>query len=71
MVFFFFTDVQINEADLEFDGKDEFIEGVMLPACNKNATVVSDVYNVYDIVPEEILQCLRLAVDKVIKSDPK
>lgn len=67
----FNTDIHVNDADLEFDGQDEFVEGIMLPNCNKNATSVSEVYNVHGIIPEEVLKSLNSAVDTVIQNDPK
>lgn len=43
----------------------------MLPPCNKNARDVSEVDDVYSIVPNDVLRLLNSAADKVIKSEPK
>lgn len=53
------SNVEIDR--LEFSTQlqnDEIIQSSILPACNRNASNVKDVYNVYDIIPKSKLETL-------------
>lgn len=51
--------VDIDRMDLSMQLPDsEFITNTSLPGCNRDATNVADVYNVYDIIPESKLETM-------------
>ncbi|CAD1477762.1 unnamed protein product, partial [Heterotrigona itama] len=53
------SNVEIERTELSAQLPDnECITNTTLPGCNRNATDVNDVYNVYDIVPENKLETL-------------
>ena len=60
-------DVQIDRGELDTKSMEEDSTSNNLPICNRNADVVEDVYNLYDIVPKEILQTLCEKIDEIIE----
>ncbi|XP_031780208.1 uncharacterized protein LOC100117398 [Nasonia vitripennis] len=52
------SNVEIERSELEPSSTDDFIDGVHLPPCNKDASREADVYNIEDIVPKNILKTL-------------
>jgi len=56
---FFLADVEVDRLDLSIQLQPEdCISNAILPACNRNANNVKDVYNVYDIIPKSKLETL-------------
>lgn len=53
------ADVEIDRLDLSIQLQtDDSITNTILPPCNREATNVKDVYNVYDIIPRSKLEML-------------
>lgn len=46
---------------------DEVIQSSILPTCNRNASNVKDVYNVYDIIPKSKLETLYEHAKEVLE----
>ena len=67
MKFILIADVEIDRMDLSVQLPDnECI--TTLPECNRNATDVNDVYNVYDIVPKNKLETLYDNVAEILNN---
>lgn len=53
------ADVEIDRLDLSTQLQaEDCMSSTILPACNRNASNVKDVYNVYDIIPKSKLETL-------------
>lgn len=68
---FFFLDVEIDRKDLEAIAKDDFIDNLHLPPCNKDAPNESLVYNIEDIVPNNILETLYNRASELMEEEVK
>lgn len=47
----------------------EYITNTILPECNRDATNVNDVYNIFDIVPKSKLESLYNSVTEILNGD--
>lgn len=64
------ADVEIDRLDLSTQlPENEYITNTSLPECNRDATNVSDVYNIFDIIPENKLQALYDTATEVLNDD--
>lgn len=64
------SNIEIDHLDLSTQvTKDEFVSNGSLPPCNRDATNVSNVYNIYDIVAENILKTLYGSAEAVLKGE--
>ncbi|XP_054002469.1 uncharacterized protein LOC128889115 [Hylaeus anthracinus] len=64
------SNVEIDRTDLSIQLPDnEFITNTALPECNRDATNVKDVYNVYDIIPENKLENLYEKATEILNED--
>lgn len=67
---YFLADVEIDRLDLSTQLQtDDGISSVMLPTCNRDATNVKDVYNVYDIIPRSKLEMLYDHAMEILNGD--
>lgn len=64
-----FLELDIDLATLEASAKDELQVGVHIPQCNRDAAHVSQVYNINDIIPENILVTLYEEAEKFFEAD--
>lgn len=64
------ADVEIDRLDLvnQLQTEDSLLSGI-LPTCNRNATNVKDVYNIYDIIPKSKLETLYEHATEVLNGD--
>lgn len=64
------ADVEVDRLDLvtQIQTEDSILNGI-LPACNRNASNVKDVYNVYDIIPRSKLETLYEHANEVLNGD--
>lgn len=63
-------DVEIDRLDLSSQlPNDESAVNAFLPACNRNASNVKDVYNVYDIIPKSKLETLYDHAMEILNGD--
>lgn len=68
--FIFITDVEIDRMDLSIQLPDnEYITNTTLPECNRDATSVNDVYNIFDIVPKSKLESLYDSVTEILNGN--
>lgn len=66
----FVTDVEINRMELSTQlPNNEYITNTTLPECNRKATNVNDIYNIYDIVPENKLENLYNNVKEILNNN--
>ncbi|XP_076663204.1 uncharacterized protein LOC143366219 [Andrena cerasifolii] len=64
------ANVDIDRMDLSMQLPDnEFITNTSLPECNRDATNVADVYNVYDIIPESKLETMYEKATEMLNDD--
>jgi len=64
------SNVEIDRLDLSTQLQDEdCISNAILPVCNRNASNVKDVYNVYDIIPKSKLETLYEHAMEVLNGD--
>ncbi|XP_043276113.1 DNA-directed RNA polymerase I subunit RPA49-like [Venturia canescens] len=64
------ADIEIDRADLSVKSVDnDSSTNDQLPPCNREALNPKDVYNVYDIVPEDVLQSVYDKIDEIIESN--
>ncbi|XP_043249366.1 uncharacterized protein LOC122395659 [Colletes gigas] len=64
------SNVDIDRTDLSVQLLDnEFIMNKALPECNRSATSVNDVYNAYDIIPENKLETLYERAAEILNDD--
>lgn len=64
------SNVEIDRTELSMQIPDnEYITNSTLPNCNREATNVNDVYNVYDIIPKSTLKTLDDAVTEMLDND--
>lgn len=63
------ADVEIDRLDLSTPLEVEDSLNAILPACNRNASNVKDVYNVYDIIPKSKLETLYEHAMEVLNGD--
>ncbi|XP_078050199.1 uncharacterized protein LOC144476819 [Augochlora pura] len=63
-------DVKIDRTDLSVQlPNDEYITNTTLPKCNREATNVKEVYNVYDIIPQEKLETLYDEATEILNDE--
>lgn len=63
------SNVDIDRLDLSTPLPEaEYITNTLLPPCNRDATNVKDVYNVYDIVPESKLDTLKEVALEILEN---
>lgn len=68
--FILITDVEIDRMDLSVQLTDnEYITNTTLPECNRDATSVNDVYNIFDIVPKSKLESLYDSVTEILNGN--
>lgn len=68
--FILITDVEIDKMDLSIQLPDnEYITNTTLPECNRDATSVNDVYNIFDIVPKSKLESLYDSVTEILNGN--
>ncbi|CAL1684730.1 unnamed protein product [Lasius platythorax] len=64
------SNVEIDRLDLTIQSQtDDCISNTILPTCNRDASNVKDVYNVYDIIPRSKLEMLYEHAMKVLNED--
>lgn len=63
------SNVEIDRLDLSTPLEVEDSLNAILPACNRNASNVKDVYNVYDIIPKSKLETLYEHAMEVLNGD--
>lgn len=69
-MFIFLIDVEVDRVDLSTQlPENEYITNTALPHCNRDATNVTDVYNVFDIVPESTLTTLYEKAAEILNGD--
>jgi hypothetical protein len=67
LLIFFFIDVEINKSDLSTQlSTTESVINSFLPTCNRSASNVKDVYNIYDIIPKSKLETLYEHVVEIL-----
>ena len=64
-------DVEINRLDLSNQLPNDDCLNAILPVCNRNASNVKDVYNIYDIIPKSKLEMLYEYAMKITDEDMK
>lgn len=70
MKYVFVIDVEIDRMELSTQlPNNEYITNITLPECNREATNVNDVYNIYDIIPENKLENLYNNVKKILNNN--
>lgn len=60
-------DIEVDRIELSTEIPDEYITNTNLPACNREAINVKDVYNIYDIVPKSVLETLYDQAVEILK----
>lgn len=65
------ANIEINRLDLSNQLPDDDCLNAILPACNRNASNVKDIYNVYDIIPRNKLEMLYEHAMKITDEDMK
>ncbi|KYN40423.1 DNA-directed RNA polymerase I subunit RPA49 [Trachymyrmex septentrionalis] len=65
------SNVEINRLDLSSELPNDDCLNAILPVCNRNASNVKDVYNVYDIIPRSKLEMLHEHAMKITDEDMK
>ncbi|XP_076162805.1 uncharacterized protein LOC143144363 [Ptiloglossa arizonensis] len=64
------SNVEIDRTDLSMQLPDnEFIMNTALPECNRDAINVKNVYNIYDIIPQDKLETLYKKVSEILNED--
>ncbi|XP_076247779.1 DNA-directed RNA polymerase I subunit RPA49 [Calliopsis andreniformis] len=64
------SNVEIDRMDLSIQlPENEYITNTALPECNRDATNVNDVYNIYDIIPENKLQALYDTATEILSEE--
>ncbi|XP_006572264.1 uncharacterized protein LOC551240 isoform X2 [Apis mellifera] len=64
------SNVKINKMELSTQlPNNEYITNTTLPECNRKATNVNDIYNIYDIVPENKLENLYNNVKEILNNN--
>ncbi|XP_015432750.1 PREDICTED: DNA-directed RNA polymerase I subunit RPA49-like [Dufourea novaeangliae] len=64
------SNVEIDRMDLSTQLPDnDYITNTALPECNRDATNVKDVYNVYDIIPQNMLETLYDKATEILNKD--
>ncbi|PBC25428.1 uncharacterized protein LOC107993276 isoform X1 [Apis cerana] len=64
------SNVEINRMELSTQlPNNEYITNTTLPECNRKATNVNDIYNIYDIVPENKLENLYNNVKEILNNN--
>ena len=62
--------MEIDRLDLSTQLQtDECLSSTILPPCNRDATNVKDVYNVYDIIPKSKLEMLHQPAMEVLNGN--
>lgn len=65
---YFLADIEVNRLDISVQlSAEECITNASLPTCNRNATNVKDVYNIYDIIPKSKLEMLYEHAVEILK----
>ncbi|EGI70230.1 PREDICTED: uncharacterized protein LOC105149980 [Acromyrmex echinatior] len=65
------SNVEINRIDLSSQLPNDDCLNAILPVCNRNASNVKDVYNIYDIIPRSKLEMLYEHAMKITDEDMK
>ncbi|KAG5343629.1 RPA49 polymerase, partial [Acromyrmex charruanus] len=65
------SNVEINRIDLSSQLPNDDCLNAILPVCNRNASNVKDVYNIYDIIPKSKLEMLYEYAMKITDEDMK
>ncbi|KAG5326465.1 RPA49 polymerase, partial [Acromyrmex heyeri] len=65
------SNVEINRIDLSSQLPNDDCLNAILPVCNRNASNVKDVYNIYDIIPKSKLEMLYEHAMKITDEDMK
>ncbi|KYM76270.1 Pterin-4-alpha-carbinolamine dehydratase 2 [Atta colombica] len=65
------SNVEINRLDLSSQLPNDDCLNAILPVCNRNASNVKDVYNIYDIIPKSKLEMLYEYAMKITDEDMK
>ena len=65
----FILDVEIEREDLEPIVKDDFTEGLELPFCNRDASTVSEIYLLEDLIPKDVLQTLCSIANEIAENE--
>lgn len=60
-----FSDIEVKNNDIGTEVNDDFTS-TMVPLCNREATTIFDVYNVYEIIPKEHIKSLYEYVEHVL-----
>lgn len=61
------SNVEVDRADLAMElTENDDITNTALPPCNRDATMVTDVYNAYDIIPEQKLETLYTKAKEIL-----
>ncbi|XP_003698360.1 uncharacterized protein LOC100870363 isoform X1 [Apis florea] len=64
------SNVEIDRMELSTQlPNNEYITNITLPECNREATNVNDVYNIYDIIPENKLENLYNNVKEILNNN--
>ncbi|XP_076753590.1 uncharacterized protein LOC143425032 [Xylocopa sonorina] len=64
------SNVEIDRMELSTEVPDsEYITNTTLPGCNRDALSPSDVYNIYDIIPENKLETLYNKVTEILNDN--
>ncbi|XP_032680839.1 uncharacterized protein LOC116848644 [Odontomachus brunneus] len=61
------SNIEVDRKDLSTEVPTEYITNTNLPTCNREATNVKDVYNIYDIVPKSKLETLYDQAMEILK----
>lgn len=65
-----YLDIEIDRLDLSAQLQvEDCISNTIVPACNRDASNVKDVYNVYDIIPKSKLETLYEHAMEVLNGD--
>ncbi|EFN84477.1 uncharacterized protein LOC105183234 [Harpegnathos saltator] len=63
------SNIEVNRVDLSTELPNEYITNTNLPSCNREATNVKDVYNIYDIIPKSKLETLYDQAMEILKGN--
>lgn len=64
------SNVEVDRSDLSVElTESDNVLNTALPPCNRDATIVTDVYNAYDIIPEEILETLYTKAKEILDDE--
>nr|XP_012144540.1 PREDICTED: DNA-directed RNA polymerase I subunit rpa49-like isoform X2 [Megachile rotundata] len=64
------SNVEVDKADLSVDlAENDDIINTALPPCNRDATNVTDVYDVHDIIPEDKLETLYAKAKEILNDN--